>query len=48
MTHTEAKLGGALLLAFLVALFAMAASPPKGILNTNGGCPPPQSVALDA
>jgi hypothetical protein len=48
MTHTEVKLGGVLLLAFLVALFAMAASPPTEILNTSGGCPPSQPVPVDA
>jgi hypothetical protein len=49
MTHIEAKLGAMLLLAFLLALFAMAASPPTEILNTvSGGCPPPQPVVLDA
>ena len=48
MTHTEVKLGAVLLLAFLVALFAMAASPPTEILNTrSGGRPTSQPVAVD-
>ena len=49
MSHTEAKLGAVLLLAFLVALFAMAAGPTTEILNTtSGGCPPSQPAAVDA
>jgi hypothetical protein len=47
MTHTNATLGAALVLAFLVALFAMAASPTSEILNTSGGCPPSQPVVVD-
>ena len=48
MTHTEVKLGAVLLLAFLVALFAMAASPPTEVLNTQSGdSPPSQPVAVD-
>lgn len=48
MTHTEAKLGAGLLLAFLVALFVMAASSTPEILNTSGGCPPSQPLSVDA
>ena len=40
MTLTEIKLSAVLLVAFFVALVAMAASPTDPILNTrSGGCP---------
>ena len=40
MTVPEFKLGGAVLLAFVVALVALAAFPPQPIATTFGRCPP--------
>ena len=40
MTVTEIKLTGALLLAFLLSLVAIAAFPPQPVVSTFGGCPP--------
>ena len=40
MTMTEAKLCAVLLLAFVLALVAMAAAPSDTVITTLGGCPP--------